>query len=142
MTDQLPEHLANSGPAPTSSDKAFGRVMAGVAIVVAWWTWHQPGPVVWVLLGSGVALALIAQWRASWLGPLNRLWDRFGLLLHRLVSPLALALVYAVAFVPLGILLRLSSKDPLKRRFDADAASYWIKRTPPGRADAQMRKQF
>lgn len=138
----MPEHQSNSGLPPASSDRAFGRVMAGVAAVLAWWTWHKAGQGAAVWLVAGLALAGVAQWRATWLGPLNRQWARLGLLLHRLVSPLALGLVYAVAFVPLGLLLRLVGKDPLHRQFDAAAASYWVKRTPPGRADAQMRKQF
>ena len=142
MADGLPEHADNSGPAPTSTDRAFGRVMACVSVLLALWLWRKPGPAAAVLLGLAAGLALVSQWAPAWLGPFNRGWALVGLALHRLVSPLALALVYLVAIVPVGLLLRLSGKDPMHRKFDPTAASYWVKRSPPGRADAQMRKQF
>lgn len=142
MAETLPEHIGNSGSAPTSTDRAFGRVMACVAVVVALWLWKKPGPTSAMLLGLAAVLALVSQWAPTWLGPFNRAWALVGLGLHRLVSPLALGLVYLVAIVPVGLLLRWSGKDPMQRKFDPAAASYWVKRSPPGRADAQMRKQF
>ena len=33
-------------------------------------------------------------------------------------------------------------KDPLRRRFDRDATSYWIERDPPGPEPDSMKRQF
>jgi hypothetical protein len=38
--------------------------------------------------------------------------------------------------------MRLSGKDPLRRRYDAAADSYWIKRDPPGPLADTFRNQF
>jgi hypothetical protein len=38
--------------------------------------------------------------------------------------------------------MRALGKDVLKLRFDADASSYWIERSPPGPAPGGMKNQF
>ena len=74
--------------------------------------------------------------------PATRLWHRFGLLLNRLVSPLALALVFYLTVTPTGLIMRALGKDPLRLKRDRDAASYWIMRDPPGPAPDSMPRQF
>jgi hypothetical protein len=86
-----------------------------------------------------LALALLAP--AS-LGPFNRIWAKFGQLLHRIVSPVALAILYYCVVTPTGLLLRLLGKDVLRLHFDKAAASYWIPRTPPGPAAESLKNQF
>jgi large-conductance mechanosensitive channel len=76
------------------------------------------------------------------LKPLNRLWFLFGAFLHKIVSPLVMALLFFVTVTPIAILMRLAGKDPLRLKFDRAAKSYWIERTPPGPAPETMRNQF
>ena len=48
------------------------------------------------------------------------------------VSHLILGVVYYFVVAPTGLLMRLFGHDPLHRRFDANAKSYWVPReTPP-----------
>lgn len=47
------------------------------------------------------------------------------------VSFLLLAAFYFLLLTPLGLLFRLIGRDPLCRRFDPDAKSYWSKWNPP-----------
>ena len=49
------------------------------------------------------------------------------------VSSLVLVLFYYVLLTPLGLILRLCRYDPLQRRFDRAAGSYWHRR--PDRRD-------
>jgi len=44
------------------------------------------------------------------------------------VSRVVLALVYYLALTPIGLTMRLFRYDPLSRRFDPKARSYWIRR--------------
>jgi ABC-type uncharacterized transport system permease subunit len=41
------------------------------------------------------------------------------------VSHVVLALVYFLALTPIGLTMRLLGRDPLSRRFDPSAKSYW-----------------
>ena len=51
------------------------------------------------------------------------------------VGTLAMAVVYYLVITPLGVVFRLSGRDPLYRRFDRSAATYWIARkSRPGAA--------
>lgn len=124
------------------SDRAFGFVFAGFFAVVAVVLYLRGrGVVPWALVASGVFLvAALAFPRV--LHPLNVAWTRFGALLHRVMSPLILALLYAVAIVPVGLLMRAFGKDPLRLRREPDAESYWIVRQPPGPEPESLTRQF
>ena len=76
------------------------------------------------------------------LAPFNALWFRFGLLLHRVVSPVILALLFFTTVAPVGLLMRAFGKDPLRLKKDRAADSYWILREPPGPSPESMKQQF
>jgi hypothetical protein len=76
------------------------------------------------------------------LKPLNRLWLKFGLLLHKVVNPIVMGFVFFGAVLPTGLIMRALGKDLLRRKWQPDANSYWIERRPPGPAPASMRDQF
>ena len=47
------------------------------------------------------------------------------------VSHLVLAVVYYAILSPIGVVMRLTGRDPLQRRLDRQATSYWSRRQPP-----------
>jgi uncharacterized membrane protein len=51
------------------------------------------------------------------------------------VSFLLMAAFYYLLLTPTGLFFRLIGRDPLNRRFDREAASYWIARRPPETSD-------
>lgn len=124
------------------SERAFGLVFAAVFALIGLWPLLSADSVrLWALIVATlfIAAALFAP-RA--LKPLNRFWFLFGVLLHRIVSPLVMALLFFVTVTPIAILMRLAGKDPLRLKFDRAAKSYWIERAPPGPAPETMRNQF
>jgi hypothetical protein len=86
-----------------------------------------------------LAVALV---RPSLLSPLNRLWFMFGLLLHKIVTPVIMGLIFFLTVTPTGLIMRLSGRDPLRLRRDPEAKTYWIEREPPGPDPETMRNQF
>jgi hypothetical protein len=125
-----------------SSDRTFGLVFtAFFAIVAVLPMLRGEPPRLWAFAAAGAFLLLaLAVPRA--LAPLNRLWLRFGDLLHRIVSPIALAILFYGVVTPTGLLMRLFGKDPLRLRFDREAKSYWIAREPPGPPPESLKDQF
>jgi hypothetical protein len=124
------------------SERSFGIVFCVVFALVGIWPWLFGGQVrLWSLaLAAGfLAAGFLAP---ALLTPLNRLWFRFGLLLHAVINPVIMALLFFVAFVPMAALLRLMGKDLLRLKRDKAAESYWIARDPPGPAPGSMSKQF
>ncbi len=47
------------------------------------------------------------------------------------VSFILLAAFYFLLLTPLGLIFRLIGRDPLCRKFDLNAKSYWLSRQPP-----------
>ena len=138
---QSHEQLDREHDVATSSERAFGLVFAAVcALGGAWRLWLARADGPW-WFAPAAAFALLAFARPSLLAPLNRLWARFGLFLHGIVNPVMMGLLFVVAILPVGLLLRLARKDPLRLRFEPAADSYWIACDPPDRPDA-MKDQF
>jgi Saxitoxin biosynthesis operon protein SxtJ len=141
-TNAIHEPLTRDEEIKGSSNRAFGIVFAVVFTIVGLWPLMSGGSAyVWALIVSGLFLVL-ALACPSVLALPNRLWMKFGLLLHRVTNPILMGLVFFVTVTPIAILMRLRGKDPLHRKFDPDAASYWIERRPPGPAPDTMKNQF
>lgn len=132
----------HTGPVAGSSDRSFGLVFAVVFTVIALYPLISGGALrAWGLAVAGI-FGVLALFIPAVLSPLNRLWTKFGKLLHHVVSPVALGIVFYLAVAPTGLLMRLFGKDPLRLRFDPAAKSYWIKRDPPGPTAESLNNQF
>ena len=75
-------------------------------------------------LGIAAMLAAVSLIAPTLLKPLNILWFQFGLLLHRVVNPIVMFALFALVFVPAGIMRIL--RDPLRSRRPTEVSSYWI----------------
>lgn len=125
-----------------SSDRSFGFVFAAVFVVIAVWPLLAGNGVRQWALVVAAAFALLSVFVPSLLAVPNRLWMKFGLLLGKIVSPIALGVLFYGAFTPLGALIRLMGKDPLRLKLDPVATTYWIVRDPPGPPPESMTNQF
>ena len=124
------------------SDRSFGLVFAIVFALIALFPLWWGGPVrIWALVVAG-AFTAAALLMPVVLRPLSLLWFRIGLLLHRVVNPLLMAVLYFGVFTPMGLVLRARGKDLLRLKRDRASASYWIAREPPGPKPGSMSKQF
>ena len=123
------------------SDRTFGWVMAGaLALLSILNGWHHGRLWPWTLLAA--VLFLVAAWfRPSSLHTLNRLWMKLALLLHKIVNPIVMGLLFYGTILPTGLVMRLRGRDLLRLKREPDAESYWIARTP-GPAPETMRDQF
>jgi hypothetical protein len=136
------ETLVREDETPAASDRSFGLVMAAACAVVGLWPMVAGRSPRWAAFGIGAAFLLAALARPRVLAPLNRLWMTLGRLLHRIVSPAMMALLFALVVVPTAAFLRLAGRDPLRLKLDRGAASYWQRREPPGPAPGSLTHQF
>jgi Saxitoxin biosynthesis operon protein SxtJ len=125
-----------------SSNRTFGLVMAALCLFVALGPLlHGHAPRQWAFIVAG-AFALIALLKPVLLTTPNRLWTQLGVLLGRVVSPIALGILFYGVFTPVAFILRFTGQDPLRRKLNRDADSYWIVRDPPGPPPDSMTNQF
>jgi hypothetical protein len=124
------------------SDRSFGLVMAAAfAAVTLLNVWHVGRVWPWTACVAALFLAA-ALLRPAILHPLKLIWLKFGLLLHRLVNPVIMALLFYGTVLPTGLVMRMLGKDLLRLKREPDADSYWIVRQPPGPAPETMKDQF
>jgi len=126
-----------------SSDRVFGLVFAVVFFLIALFPLLSgQGIWKWAIVFS-LAFGLAALTAPRILSPLNRLWTRFGLLLHKITSPIILGIIFFLVITPIGIIMRMLRKDgPLKMIMDHECRTYWIERTPPGLRHDSFTDQF
>ena len=125
-----------------SSDRSLGIVFAVVFLVIGLLPLLHGGSMrLWSIVVAA-AFGVVAFTLPRILTPLNKVWTRLSLLLHRIVSPVVLGVLFFLVITPLGLLMRLLGKDPLRLRRDANASTYWIERTPPGPKPETLSDQF
>jgi hypothetical protein len=126
-----------------SSDRSFGVVFTAVFALAAFLPLmrapHQPR---WWAAVIAIAFALVALLWPKRLAAFNRFWLKLGLLLHSVVSPVVLALLFYGAIVPIGLLKRIFGSDSLRLQADRAAKSYWITRDTSEAAQSSMKQQF
>ena len=90
---------------------------------------------------TGVSLGLLAALAPQRLRLLNSAWLRFGELLGKVVSPIALGFIFFALVTPVSVIGRLFGRDELrlKRR---PVASYWIARDVPTLDSNSFKQQF
>lgn len=136
------EDLTREDKVEGSSDRSFGWVFTAVFVLIGAWPLIHSNAPRWWAIGIAAAFALVTLIKPTLLAGLNRLWMKFGLLLGKIVSPIALGVLFYLVFTPMGLLMRLFGKDPLRLKFDRAGDSYWIRREPPGPPPKSMTNQF
>jgi Saxitoxin biosynthesis operon protein SxtJ len=115
-------------------------------------TWKEPSGrdlnllAVMFLVIPGVIGCYLAFWKGSWNGyvwivvglalafsrlipPLFRLiygfWLGFSVVLGYFISRIILTMVFFIVLTPTGLIMRVLGKDPMERKLDPGAPSYW-----------------
>ena len=136
------EDFDHSEEIRVGSPRAFGFVFAVISAIVALWPLLNGAPVRLSAAGIAFVFATVAIIKPSLLQPLNRLWFGFGMLLHKIVNPLVMGLLFFITVTPIALIFRLIGKDPLNRKLDPNCESYWIERSPDEISPDSMRNQF
>src|SRR5258705_12456215 len=125
------EDFSRTHEVEASSNRSFGWVFTAVFLVIAVWPLLSGGAVRWWSLLVAAAFALVTLAVPKLLALPNRLWVRFGLLLNRIISPIALAILFFLVVTPPGAPIPMLRKDNLRLRGRGADASYLMKREPP-----------
>lgn len=142
MTYSSHENFSRDETVSIGSDRSFGLVMAAAfAVLTLLNVWHE-GRAWPVLAAVAMLFLMVALLIPAALNPLNRAWLKFGLLLHKIINPVVMGLVFYGAVLPTGLVMRAMGKDLLRLKLQPEADSYWIVRRPPGPAPETMKDQF
>ena len=109
----------------------------GIAFLVfgaisAWRGHELPPRILWTLGGILLFAGLVIPSR---LGPVYRGWMRLGLAIGRVVSPIVVGAMYFVVVTPVGVVLRLLGRNPLRHR--ERNGGFWMPAASNGRSDLE-----
>jgi ABC-type uncharacterized transport system permease subunit len=114
----------------TKGLRQFGLMLGGILAVVFGlllpWTWELDNlpNVSWIGAGAVViGWALIAP--DSMRGLYNG-WMRVALAIGNVINTIILAIVYFIVITPMGVIMRLIGKDPMRRTLDGNVTSYRV----------------
>ena len=120
------------GGIPARLSRAEGRKFAltvGAAFLVlagiTWWRDHAL--LMRVFTGLGGSLVLLGVVIPGHLGPIYRAWMGMALLISKVTTPIFLGIVYFLAIAPIGLVMRLIGKDPLRHK--PEEGSFWLSRS-------------
>lgn len=117
--------------ATTKELRRFAVLLLVIAPLGAWrFTRRGVDPnVVYAVAGVIALMGVVGLVVPRLLALPYRGWMFIGHTMGRVTTPIVLTIVYLVVFTPVRLLLALFGKDPLVRRWDKSAPTYWITRT-------------
>ena len=124
MFENISHYKIKSG-----TERNFGLVFAAVFVIIGLYPilqgqnirlWAFIIALIFLFFGIFLPKALIVP---------NKLWFKFGILLGAIVSPIIMGIIFFLAVIPTGIIMRLIGKDILNQKIKKSVKSYWIKRT-------------
>ena len=138
------EYAGTRDEVKAPSEKSFGVTFACVFGLLSALQFYRLGIAVWPVVTSVAALGFLATAFAApaALRPLNLVWLKLGMLLHRIVNPVIMGLLFFGVFTPMGLIMRLFGADLLRLRTKTGATSHWILRAEENVEKSSMTNQF
>ncbi len=90
--------------------------------------------------GIGLTAGLVCMFVPRAARPLYLVWMALGCCIGLVVSNVVLAAIYFLVVTPIGLALRLAGRDPLRRAFERERASYWDDAEKAGDAERYFRQ--
>jgi hypothetical protein len=120
--------------------RSFGLLVGGIFGLLGLWpvVWRHESPRTWAVTLAVLLIgpALVAP---GILGPAYRLWMKLAEVLAWINTRILLGVVFYLVVTPIGLIMRLLRRDPMRRQLDAQG-EYRILRTP--RPASHMLRQF
>ena len=126
--------------------RRFGWTVGGVLLTgAALWAWRHGWS--WTPPASGVALVGSALVALGTLAPralrgVHVAWMALAFAMGWTMTRVLLTLAWTLVFVPIGVLFRLTRRDALHRRPDAETATYWRPVEGSGSPKERMERMF
>ncbi len=111
-----------------SAEHKFGFLITGALTLFAGIAFVRHGEIRIPLIASAGLVLLIALLMPRLLYYPNKAWILLGECLGKVSSFIILFILFYLVFFPLGQIMRIVGKRPLRLSFEAESKSYWINR--------------
>ncbi len=123
---------------PSPRDLAIFGALLALFVALAGWLLRRQGVAGAAVWGAGALLVAVYLVVPAARRPIYLGWMYAVFPIGWVISHAVLAGIYYGVFTPIGLVLRFAGRDPLARRFDRSAPSYW----QPHRPDLHRRRYF
>lgn len=144
MASSMHEQYDKRDDVKTPSERSFGITFAAVfALLAAFSYWHRGASTTFaVTIAVSIVFAVATLIAPRILRPLNLIWLKFGLLLHKIVNPVIMGILFFGIFTPMGVVMRIFGVDFLRTKKKQAAMGYWIAKGDDAIPDSSMKNQF
>jgi len=110
--------------------RQFGLMLGGIlalifGFVLPWsWGWESSPNLLWI--GAGAVVIVWALLAPDSMRGLYNNWMRVAMAIGHVINTIILAIVFYLVITPMGLVMRLMGKDPMRRVLDKDATSYRV----------------
>jgi len=121
--------------------RSFGLLVGGIFGLIGLWpmVWRHQSPRLWAVT-LAVILVLPALVAPRILAPAYRVWMKLAEVLAWINTRILLGLVFFAVVTPIGLVMRLLGRDPMRRRLEPSTESYRMRCVP--RPGTHMLRQF
>lgn len=125
-----------------SPERSFGITFAVFFLIVAGIRTYKTEHIAFVLFGISIASLTIGLAAPKVLKYPNKIWMKFGEVLHKVTTPIILGLMFFGVFLPMGFLFRTFRILAIQKKFDPQTQTYWITKDKPGPEPESMKFSF
>ena len=121
--------------------RQFGLMVGGIFLFIGLWplVWRQEAMRIWVVV-PGALLAAAGLVMPGVLKHVPRGWMWVGPVMGWVNTRIILGLLFYGMVTPMGLVMKLTGRDPMRREFEPDAQTYRVIRQP--RPASHMKNMF
>ena len=107
------------------SEKNFGLLVSFICFLVALYPLIKSSNINYIFLAISILFLGISFFYNKILKFLQP-WYKLGIILHTVVSPIILFLVYFLSIIITGCIMKIFNRDPMNRKYNKKLKTYWI----------------
>ena len=125
----------------TKTLRQFGLMVGGVFLLIGLWpfVWRQEAVRVWAVV-PGSLLAVAGLIVPGVLKHVYQGWMWVGHVMGWVNTRIILGVLFYGVVTPMGLVMKLTGRDPMRREFEPDAQTYRVIRQP--RPASHMKNMF
>ncbi len=123
--------------------RTFGLGTLAFLVFIGWIVWRKSGSIYAAggVIAVGVVVAVLGMVVPRSIRPLFIALNVVSYPMAWVSSHVLMAIIFYLVVTPLAVIMKLSGRDPMERRFDASVRTYW-KRRPDQVDSSRYFRQF